>query len=263
MMVELERQLQLAGHAAEFSSKTLEGLGMRVKRVARFVGETEADGWIVLGGNHDVLEWFANQPLPAYAIFGRQATLPIAGVAIFRAAAVARAVQRLVELGHRRIVLMARSDRRKPEPGLFERQFLETLARYGIHTGSYNPPDWEDDPEDFRDCLDALYSYTPPTALMFDQSHLFFAAQQYLAQRGRVAPRDVSLMCNDPDMVFRWAAPQVTHLRWDPDHLIRHVRRWVAQLGRGQVSGRKSLVQAEFVEGGTIGPVPGAIRGES
>ncbi|HKK18521.1 MAG TPA: substrate-binding domain-containing protein [Opitutales bacterium] len=256
MMIELERQLQSAGYAATFSTKTLESLRMQVKRVARFVEETEADGWIVLGGNHEILQWFAEQPRPVYAIFGRQATLDLAGVSICRAAALARAVQRLVELGHRRIVLLTRPDRRKPGPGLFERQFLDTLARYGIHTGSFNLPDWEDDPEDFRDCLDGLFSYTPPTALIFDQTHLYFAAQQHLAQRGLVAPKHVSMLCNDPDMVFRWAVPKVSHIHWDSDRLIRHARRWVGQLARGKERRKKSLVEAEFVEGGTIGPAP-------
>ncbi|PXA03380.1 hypothetical protein DDZ13_11835 [Coraliomargarita sinensis] len=256
MMIELERQLQLAGHAAEFSPKTLEDLGMRVNRVARFVQKTEADGWMILGGNHEILTWFANQPEPVYAIFGRQASVKIGGVSVSRSQALSRAVQRLVELGHQRIVLMVRPDRRKPSPGLFERQFLETLSRYGIHTGSYNLPDWEDEPEDFRACLDALFSFTPPTALVFDQSHLYFAAQQHLAQRGLVAPRDVSMLCNDPDIVFRWSAPRVSHLRWDSGRLIRHARRWAGQLARGQARRKKSVVEAEFVEGGTIGPVP-------
>ena len=165
-------------------------------------------------------------------------------------------MQRLVELGHRRIVLLTRPDRRKPGPGLFERQFLDTLARYGIQTGSFNLPDWEDDAKDFRACLDALLSYTPPSALIFDQSHLYFAAHQHFAQRGLVAPRDLSMLCNDPDMVFRWSAPEVSHIRWDSYRLIRHVRRWVTQLARGRVQRKKSMVEAEFVEGGTIGPVP-------
>jgi DNA-binding LacI/PurR family transcriptional regulator len=256
MMVELERQLQSAGHAAEFSSKTLECLGRRVENVARFVDATEADGWIVLGGNHDVLDWFAHQPKPAYAIFGRQASVDLAGVSICRAGALARAVQRLVELEHRRIVLMTRPDRRAPGPGRFERQFLETLARYGIHTGSFNLPDWEDDPKDFTKCLDALFSYTPPTALILDQSHLYFAAQQHLAQRGLLVPRDVSLICNDWDIVFRWSAPSVTYIRWDSARLIRHARRWAANLARGRTQQKKSVVEAEFMEGGTIGPVP-------
>jgi len=260
LMIELVQQLQLAGHAAVFSAKTLDDMKMDVKKVSRFVRETEADDWVVLGANREILEWFASQSQPAYALFGRQSSVNIAGTATLKSPALARAVQRLVELGHRRIVMLSRPDRLKPKPGLFEQRFLDTLAQYGIHTGSFNLPDWEDDPADFRHCLDSLFAHTPPTALIFDQSHLFFAAQQHLALRGLAAPQDLSMLCNDPDPVFRWSEPAVSHLRWDSRRLIKNVVRWVNHLGHGRDNRRQSLIEAEFVEGGTIGPLPRVSR---
>lgn len=255
-LVELIYKLQEAGHSAGFANRTLRQMGMNLGEIAGFIDKTEADIWLVLGGSREVLEWFADRPQAAYALFGRQPAVDIAGTGTFKTPALAWAVDRLVALGHRRIVMLTRPERRKPVPGIYEKRFLETLERHDIPTGAYNLPDWEDSPADFRRCLDELYAHTPPTALIVSEPQLFYAAQQHLASRGMVAPRDVSLLCGDDDAMFAWAEPEVSHLRWDSRRLSRNVMRWVRQVARGQDVRRQSLIEAEFVPGGTIGPVP-------
>lgn len=260
-LIELIHKLEESGHRAGFAKRTLTDMGMDLKKLAGFIDKTEADAWLVLGGSREVLEWFAAHPQPAYALFGRQPSVDIGGVGTYKTSALARAVDRLVALGHRRIVMLTRPERRKPEPGLYEKRFLETLAKHDIPTGAYNLPDWEDDPAEFRRCLDQLYAHTPPTALIISEPQLFYAAQQHLASGGMVAPRDVSLLCGDADVTFAWAEPEVAHLRWDSRRLSRNVLRWVREVVRGQDVRRQSLIEAEFVPGGTIGPVPAGRRG--
>jgi DNA-binding LacI/PurR family transcriptional regulator len=254
--IKLVHQLQEAGHDADFSTKTLADLKMDVNKVAKFANHADADVWLVLSGSKDILEWFASQPLPAYALFGRQPTVDIAGAGTLKSPALRQAVERLVDLGHRRIVMLTREDRRKPVPGHMERRFLETLAEQGISSGAYNLPDWEDNPEDFRRCLDSLFATTPPSCLFLSEPQLYFAAQQHLAQRGVLTPRDVSLICNDWDPVFSWSEPKVAHLRWDSKLLIRKVVRWADQVARGKNNRRQSMIKAEFIAGGTVGPAP-------
>ena len=214
-LIELIYKLQAAGHSAGFASRALGEMRMDLKKLAGLIDKTEADCWLVLGGSRGVLEWFAARPQPAYALFGRQPSVDIGGTGTLKTPALARAVDRLVDLGHRRIVMLTRPERRKPEPGLYEKRFLEMLEGHGIQTGPYNLPDWENTLSSFRDCLDALYAHTPPTALIVSEPQLFYATQQYLAWRGMVAPRDVSLLCGDADAIFAWAEPTVAHLRWD------------------------------------------------
>jgi DNA-binding LacI/PurR family transcriptional regulator len=254
--IKLVHQLQEAGHDADFSTKTLADLKMDVNKVAKFANHADADVWLVLSGSKDILEWFASQPLPAYALFGRQPTVDIAGAGTLKSPALRQAVERLVDLGHRRIVMLTREDRRKPVPGHMERSFLETLAEQGISSGSYNLPDWEDNPEDFRRCLDSLFATTPPTCLIISEPQLYFAALQHLSLRGVVAPRDVSLICCDWDPVFTWSEPKVAHLCWDSKLLIHKVVRWAGKIGRGKDDRRQSLIEAEFIEGSTVGPAP-------
>lgn len=251
---ELLARLQEQGYAADFALKSLMDLGMRVDRVANFVKKTPADAWVVAAGSREVLEWFANGPVPALAMFGRFTGLPIATSSPRIAPAMVKAVRRLVELGHRRIVMLSNEERHKPYPAIFEQKFLDELEALGLPTGPYNLPDWPNHANGLRACLDSLFKFTPPTALIFGETRFFVAAQQYLARRGIQAPEHVSLICSDPDAAFEWCEPAVSHFRWDRKPVIKRVLEWVDNVAKGKDDRRQLLFDGEFVEGGMIGP---------
>lgn len=255
-IVELQHRLIEDGHVASFASHSLLGLGMDVKRVGRYVKDTEADAWIVFAGSREILEWFATREKPVFALAGRRHGIPIAGSGPDKLPAQRAVLRRFVELGHRRIVMLVREERRRPQPGFFERMFLEELESHGIRTGLYNLPDWKDDVEDFHRCLDALFRHTPPTAMLIDEIQLFTAAQMHLAQLGILAPRDVSLVCTDPSPAFAWCRPSIAHFQWDSSPLVRRITRWADNVARSIDDRRQSFTKAQFVEGGSIGPVP-------
>jgi DNA-binding LacI/PurR family transcriptional regulator len=140
---------------------------------------------------------------------------------------------------------------------LFERRFLEELERLGIETGAYNLPDWEDDSEGFHRCLDSLFRHTPPTALLPSEAALFFATQQYLLGRGLVVPRDVSLISLDNHPAFEWFKPEASRIHTDTRRWVSRVVQWADNVANGREDRRETLVRAEFVEGGTIGPARG------
>ena len=255
-VVDLLHQLLEMGHVAGIAPRTLREMNMNMMRVIRFVDQTEADAWIVFAGSREILEWFAAQPKPACAFAGRRRAVPIAGVGPDKVPAQRLAVRRLVALGHRRIVMFSREERRIPSPGFIERVFLEELESHGIRTGPYNLPDWKDNIHDFHRSLDSLYQHTPPTALLIDGMPLFIAAQQHLAQIGILAPRDVSLICMDPDPAFAYCQPSVAHIHWDTRPLVRRITNWADNVARGKDDRRQSFTKADFIEGGTIGPAP-------
>lgn len=253
-LLDLIHELREHGIRTEFASKTLSDLRMDLKRLKRFVAGTEADLWLVVGAPAKVLQWFAGQPVSAYAVIGRLASVDIAGVGTLKTPAMDQAVKRLVELGHRRIVMMTRPERRRPTPGLFERNFLESLAASGIPVGSYHLPDWDNHPASFGQCLDALFAHTPPTAIFFSEVPLYVSALHHFCARGIRVPQDVSMICHDPDPAFDWGNPAVAHFDWDTRLLTRHVLRWVRRVSQGKASRRQQLIKAKFIEGGTIGP---------
>lgn len=254
---ELQHGLVRAGHAAYFATKTLVELGMDVARISRLVAKERADAWILAGGSRELLQWFCGQPVPAFALFGRHGGLPIAATRPEKVPAYNAAIDKLVALGHRRISLLARRVRRLPVPGRTERAFLARLEFHGLVTGTFNLPDWEDDMEGFQALLAALFRVTPPTALIIQEAFLFSAAYHFLALRGLRVPEDISLICSDNDSSFEWCVPPVSHIRWDSGPVIRSVVNWAANVGRGKPDLRQSLTKAEFVDGGTIGPVRG------
>ena len=253
--VELLVRLQEAGHAADYASKSLGELGMQVERVARFVEGNPADAWVVCAGSREVLTWFSTCGVPAIAMFGRFNGVPMASVAPRKIPAMLTAVRKLVAWGHRRIVLFAREERRKPQPALFEQTFLHELAALGLPTGPFNLPDWKETPDGFHACLDALFLHTPPTAILLTEGLFFIPLQQYLLRRGIRVPEHLSVICPDPDPAFAWCNPVVSHIHWDYRPLVHRILRWAEHIAQGREDREQSFFLADFVEGGTIGPV--------
>lgn len=253
-MIDLRHRLAEAGHRPEFATKDFHELGMDAGKVLRFVKANPADAWVFSGASLEILERFVDHPLPVFALFGMHRALPIAGASAQKIPAMLTAVRRLVALGHRRIVMLVREERRKPQPAPYEQAFLDELGKHRIQTGRYNLPEWKDSREGFLRGLDSLFQHTPPTALIISESMLFAAAQQYLANRGIVAPKQISLICDDPDPSFGWCEPAISHFRWDPARLLRSIVHWANQAARGKRSIRKTFSVAKFIEGGTIGP---------
>jgi DNA-binding LacI/PurR family transcriptional regulator len=255
-VAEIQQRLIEEGYVVNLADQSLVGLGMKVARIARMANQTKTDAWVILSATQEVLEWFLTRSVPVFAIFGRFRGLPMAGTGPGKVAAFRAAVRRLVELGHRRIVLLQPDHMRKPTPGLLLRETLDELESHGIRTGDYNLPDWEQTPEGLRRCLDSLFTFSPPTALVLDRACEYIATHQHLARQGILTPRDVSLICTDDDLCFEWCEPSVSCICWDSHPWVRRIVRWVANVANGKDDRRQSFSKARFVERGSIGPVP-------
>ena len=68
-------------------------------------------------------------------------------------------------------------------------------------------------------------------------------------------PEDVSLISTDDDVAFSHCDPPVACIRWDLRPVIRRLVAWAANISRGKVDYQQTLTLAQFVPGGTIGPV--------
>ena len=254
-MVELQHALATAGHVTFFADKSQVDLHFEVRRVLRQVSQTPADAWVVSAGSREILQWFAAQPVPAIALFGRRNGVPIASSGPDKVPAYTEATRQLLRHGHRRIVLLCRKLRRLPEPGRIERAFLAELAAQGCPVSDFNLPDWEETGAGFHALLGALFRSTPPTALIVDEAPLFIATQQFLAGRNLLVPKHVSLVSADYDPAFEWCQPAISHMRWDFGPVIQRIVRWAAAVSQHRPDLKQALFPAEFVTGGTIGPV--------
>lgn len=256
LFVGLLDQLHNKGFTAKLAAKSLLELGMDVKRVARFIRGVPSDAWIVGAGSHELLKWFGNQPIPVFALFGGWSGLSIGGIRIKKD--IQPVIQKLINLGHRRIVLLARGDHMKPDPPLGIQNFLNALRSEGIEPGSYHLPVFGHQPQQLHRCLDSLFKFgsSMPTAIFVSEYQIMLAVRDHLARRGIIAPRDVSLICLDHHESFAWFDPVVAHFAWDHPPITRRIVGWAKEVARGNDNHRQYLTMADFIEGGTIGPVP-------
>jgi DNA-binding LacI/PurR family transcriptional regulator len=254
-VVGIRRRLEEEGHDVQIAEKSLVDLRMHVGPIARMAGRTETDAWVVFSASYEILQWFATHSTPTFALFGRFRNLPLAASGLDKVPAFRAAVRRLVELGHRRIVLLQPKHNREPSPALLVRESLDEMEANGIKTGPYHIPDWEQSPAGLRRCLDSLFAVSAPTAIIFDQPNELIGAQIYLAHKMILAPRDISLICDD-DPAFDWCEPSISCIRWQSRSWVHHVVRWVDNVANGKDDRRQVFTKAKFVERGSIGPVP-------
>ncbi|WP_435895991.1 substrate-binding domain-containing protein [Oceaniferula spumae] len=255
LIIGVQHYLEDMGFDAFIFKDDLRLLKHDIGRVKAMLSKTPVDACMVVAGPREILEWFSEQPLPCLAIFGRAGRLPIARFGPRKSDAILDGVRKLIELGHKRIILLNRRERRVPELGTFELSFLAVLEESGIETSSYNIPDWEETPEGFHKLLGELFRVTPPTALIIDEISMWVAAQQFLALNRIRVPEQVSVVATDYDPAFIWCSPPITHVRWQNEPIIRRIGRWAAGVKQGRVDTKQVTDPAEFVLGGTIGPV--------
>ena len=103
--------------------------------------------------------------------------------------------------------------------------------------------------------LETLFQRTPPTALIIDETPRFIAAVAFLARHGIQMPEQVSLVSADCDALLDWCHPGIAHMHWDNAPIVRRVVRWVDAVRKGKPDRKVINFPAEFVPGGSIGPV--------
>ncbi len=104
--------------------------------------------------------------------------------------------------------------------------------------------------------LDSSFQLTPPTAIIIGSGPTYIATLHFLLNRGIKVPKDLSLIVTAEDPGFYLCEPSVSHIRWKNSHLIvNRIVRWVSNISEGKEDTRQTMIEAEFFEGGTIGPV--------
>lgn len=244
-----------AGHDVFFTRKSLIEMNFELKRIAKYVQKIECDAWIVCSAPRDVTEWFANYHTPTFLLSGRRRGIPIASVGPDKACAIATATQRLIDLGHRKIVMLVRPERVNPAPGNQERAFMQTLEKNGITPGAYHFLQFDDVTHGIHNKLEGLFKTTPPTALIVDELAIVISTLQFLAKKRLQVPADISLVSIQADPAFAWCHPSIAQVYWNTALSSRRVLSWVRNIAQGKKDRKETHIQAEFIDGGTVGPV--------
>ncbi|MDP0492613.1 MAG: substrate-binding domain-containing protein [Verrucomicrobiota bacterium JB023] len=254
LFVDIEHALREAGHVVHVPEKTLTDLKMDRAAIQRLVSQTSQEAWIVVSASLEILDWFASQPAPLFALFGRRGDLRMASTGPSIDLAFAETVKHLIEIGHRRIVRICRSERRFPSPGRTEQLLLDILREHSIPTSDYNLPDWEETPDGMQELLQRLFNVTPPTALIIDEAIFLPVILQFAGRAGLQIPRDLSLICFENSANFDWCKPSIAHIHWERNTAVRRILRWSTHIAHGKTDLLTSSIPAKFIPGGTVGP---------
>ncbi|BCU75847.1 substrate-binding domain-containing protein [Luteolibacter sp. LG18] len=257
LCLKLVHDLEALGHQPVLAPKSIGDLGLDPARVGRMVAKFRADAWIISGAPPDVLDGFHHRGLPFLSLGGHVSSYPMASASISSAKAVDATVDHLIDLGHRRIVLVCLPDWVRPVPGPMVSHFFRKLQAAGLPASEYNAPFHETTPEGFGKLLESLFRLTPPTALIVPHMHYAFAAMSFLASRGLSVPRDVSLVVRSPDPAFDWVRPHIAHFHYPVDALFRRILRWVDACSKGLPDHESLAVDAVLVPGESLAPPPG------
>ena len=253
LILEILRAMEAQGHTGFIARKSLKELKDHLPRILRQMQETQADGWIVLSGSPELLRWCSTSPVPCLALGGACLGLPLASVGSLSLPAYLKAVDHLIELGHRRIVLLTPRHWHRPS-NQFVRQFQAALARHGIAPSDYNAPHWEESPQGMEALLTEMFRMTPPTAFLLLKSKWSVGLLSFLARRGLRVPEDVSVISWSCDSQLAWHCPPRSHFSRNQNLLVRRISRWAAALAKGRPDREALTIPVTFVPGHTVAP---------
>ena len=256
LFIRFQIKLRAAGHTVVHAPKNLTEIGGNLRRLARMIKDTEADAWVVISGSKEEVQCFVDQQVSAFVLFGYQDPR-MAGIVPNQVPCIVTATRRLIALGHQRIVILE-STSTLSHPGPDGVAFLDELAAHGIAAGDYNMPGYESGFDGFYKRLESLFSHTPPTAIFVYSVEEYFATTQFLLHRGLRVPGDVSLVCCNIAPYFRRYQPSISHVRWNDQLVVNRIGRWAKNISHGKEDTRQTLIDAEFVEAGTVGRAPAA-----
>ena len=150
LLSELVHRMRAAGHSPTFSAKSLVDLRHNPKKVAAMMAAHPHDACILVGGSHAVLEMAADSDKPCLSLAGRTREVKIAGVGPMKGTAIREAVNRLCDHGHRRIVMLSKSETLQDGMSGPQLTLLDALEKNKVPSGDYNLPQWDSTPAGLR-----------------------------------------------------------------------------------------------------------------
>jgi DNA-binding LacI/PurR family transcriptional regulator len=69
-------------------------------------------------------------------------------------------------------------------------------------------------------------------------------------------PQDISLACMEKSPHFQRFQPPISHANWNDQPMVNRIVNWAKNIRQGKEDTRQTKIDAEFIEGGTVGPAP-------
>ena len=254
---DLQHALQSAGFECFFANKSQNDFHDSLPRIQKELAASRADGWVVVSGTRELLVWGLTSRVPFMAIGGHSRDLPIASTGADSAPAYAEAVDHLMALGHRRIVLLTPHQFRVPVELNFVKKYKAHLALRGIEPTPYHVPEWQETPEGLENLLASLFKVTPPTAILTLKAKWAIGALAFFARRNLHVPEDISLVSRSCDSEIAWHLPPLAHFASNQDLMVRRIVQWAASVSAGKPDRKAVPIPVTFLPAGSTGPAKG------
>jgi DNA-binding LacI/PurR family transcriptional regulator len=192
------------------------------------------------------LELLAELGLPAVTL-GRTGDARFPAVSIDDAAGVTATARHLLELGHRRIAMIA-GPRQLVHGARRADAFRSALAAAGASAPVVLETDFSPLAA-ARETAALLASPTPPTAIVYGNDVAAAAGISVIRERGLEVPADVSVCGFDDAEIARWTSPALTTVSTDP-------ARW----GAAAATALLGLLAGERLDDQDLGPAQLVVR---
>jgi len=218
---------------------------------------------IVTRGTPWLADWARECGVPTFFFSGSLGGHPIPLVGYDGMKLMRDALRVLIQLGHRSMAvpMLGRSQS-------FVRRFRESAEavcrELGVKVLLQTPLGSAFAVEAMQACLEKMWARRAPTALILVSWYEYLGAYGWLASRGLRVPQDVSLISLVGDATAPWMVPTPAHFEHDEAKLAEVLAGWV--LRPPVVEGGDAplvLLEGRWVEGGSVGPVPGTSAGGS
>ena len=195
-----------------------------------------------------------NLGLPCYAMGGSIGNSMgiLSGSGFKLAEHIAKSLQKLIELGHREILLVMGRATDKSMKSAIQAQTDRILADHQEVSLSAMIPDLVS-LTDWENWWHKELVKKQPTVVLTDSVYLGLSLHSFCLARRIEMPRDLSMVVFDDAEFLTWLNPIPTRYRYKTDQAFRHFRCWVRS---GFIPGSIKFCTTDLIEGDTLGPAP-------
>jgi DNA-binding LacI/PurR family transcriptional regulator len=207
---------------------------------------------IALHGSFPLAQWALRKKVKILFLGGVIHDLPIPLVAVSTSMMVKMAMQKLVALGHTRIVLPI-CDHAPEFVHRLNSAMQQSLEANGHpYIKSYHTPESPyQTPDVTWRILERAFAEHPPTALVLLDWRELITAHCFLTNNGCRIPDDVSVVLLHDFVDVAWFQPKLARFRYPERRMIRAMIHWLEKGGSGESI---KIPPPEFLLGKTIAP---------
>jgi DNA-binding LacI/PurR family transcriptional regulator len=207
---------------------------------------------VVLIGNPVLAAWAVGHSVPTLFLGGVCEPYSLPMVSVSLSGLVKELVQKLIDLGHRHIVmpLCGRNSGFQESMKLALQAGIDSRRSSGVLVHPLESP--YSTPEVFYDVLKKHWRHHRPDAMILLDWREFITASSFFRDGRILIPKDISVALLSADNSMDWYLPKLSHYEFSNMKLAKAVARWAVNVDKDSPSTAKVRMGAHWHEGASI-----------